>query len=243
MMMMTSDGGAAGADGAGLDNSAASGGADMGIVPDVAAGDLVATAAAAAAAMESGDAGDEDTAGAEGGPPAPEIDGTAVTAAAVAAAEAVKETAAQAAADVAGADAVAPPAPAVFASSGGEFVSKEHRRAGPFKAVLLYLDYVRWLWNVTDKERLDREQGRGVVSERVKVMVMVVMVVVVIVTWWGKRARQERKKSWAREANAQIVEGRMAGSTVSWTREGAEGRLFQSWDGFCCSRSAVVFSL
>lgn len=50
-----------------------------------------------------------------------------------------------------------------------EFVSKEHRRAGPFKAVLLYLDYVRWLWNVTDKERLDREQPEGMVSERVKV--------------------------------------------------------------------------
>lgn len=57
----------------------------------------------------------------------------------------------------------------VFASGGGEFVSKEHRRAGPFKAVLLYLDYVRWLWDVTDKERLDREQPQGVVSEKVKV--------------------------------------------------------------------------
>lgn len=56
----------------------------------------------------------------------------------------------------------------VFAN-GGEFVSKEHRRAGPFKAVLLYLDYVRWLWDVTDKERLDREQPQGVVSEKVKV--------------------------------------------------------------------------
>ncbi|CAM9324268.1 unnamed protein product [Ectocarpus sp. 4 AP-2014] len=58
----------------------------------------------------------------------------------------------------------------VFAS-GGEFVSKEHRRAGPFKAVLLYLDYVRWLWDVTDKERLDREQPQGVVSEKVKTVI------------------------------------------------------------------------
>ncbi|CAB1096652.1 unnamed protein product [Ectocarpus sp. CCAP 1310/34] len=58
----------------------------------------------------------------------------------------------------------------VFAS-GGEFVSKEHRRAGPFRAVLLYLDYVRWLWDVTDKARLDREQPQGVVSEKVKTVI------------------------------------------------------------------------
>ena len=51
----------------------------------------------------------------------------------------------------------------------GDFVSKEHSRAGPFKAVLLYFDYVRWLWSATDKARLDREQAGGQVSERVKV--------------------------------------------------------------------------
>lgn len=87
--------------------------------------------------------------------------------------EAAKATAAALAAAVApgagaGAGAVPVPAPA-FAIGGGEFVSKEHRRAGPFKAVLLYLDYVRWLWVVTDKERLDREQPQDLVSERVKV--------------------------------------------------------------------------
>ena len=51
----------------------------------------------------------------------------------------------------------------------GDFVSKKHSRAGPFKAVLLYFDYVRWLWGATDKARLDREQAGGQVSERVKV--------------------------------------------------------------------------
>ena len=167
MMMMTSDGGAAGADGGGVDSSAASSSADMCVGPDSTAGDLVVTAAAAAAAMGNGGTGDDDTE-AEGGP-TPEVDDSAVTAAAV------RETVPPA---DAGVDAVAPPAPPVFASSGGEFVSKEHRRAGPFKAVLLYFDYVRWLWNVTDKERLDREQGRGVVSERVKVMMTTAVVVV-----------------------------------------------------------------
>lgn len=133
-----------------------------GAVPDGTASgsaDLIATAAAAAAAM-GGEGGDDDPGAEE--TPTPESDGS------VAAAAAVKAEAPPDAAVVA-ADTVVP-AP-VFASSGGEFVSKEHRRAGPFKAVLLYFDYVRWLWNVTDKERLDREQPQGMVSERVKVMV------------------------------------------------------------------------
>ncbi|CAM9973036.1 unnamed protein product, partial [Hapterophycus canaliculatus] len=91
----------------------------------------------------------------------------AVAAAAGAAADAAAATVAVAAAasDVA---AGGGPTPGLGTS---EFVSKEHRRAGPFKAVLLYLDYVRWLWNVTDKERLDREQPEGMVSERVKTVV------------------------------------------------------------------------
>lgn len=93
-----------------------------------------------------------------------EVAEKAVAAAAGVAADAVVATAAVTAAV---SDAAAGGAPPSLAAS--EFVSKEHRRAGPFKAVLLYLDYVRWLWNVTDKERLDREQPEGMVSERVKV--------------------------------------------------------------------------
>lgn len=50
--------------------------------------------------------------------------------------------------------------------SGNEFVSKVHAKAGPFGAVLLYFDYVRWLWIATDKERLEREQGG---AERIQV--------------------------------------------------------------------------
>lgn len=49
---------------------------------------------------------------------------------------------------------------------GSEFVSKVHAKAGPFGAVLLYFDYVRWLWFATDRERLDREQGG---AERIQV--------------------------------------------------------------------------
>lgn len=107
----------------------------------------------------------------------------AAAAAAVDGAESAAAEGAAAAADadgaepaVAGTDAAADAVAAaatgaapVLPSAGEEFVRMEHRRAGPFKAVLLYLDYVRWLWNVTDKERLDREQPQGMVSERVKV--------------------------------------------------------------------------
>lgn len=59
-----------------------------------------------------------------------------------------------------------PVAPAIAKS---EFVSKQHSKAGPFRALLVYVDYVRWLWIATDKERLDREQAGDQVSERVKV--------------------------------------------------------------------------
>lgn len=60
-----------------------------------------------------------------------------------------------------------------LAIGSGEFVSKEHARAGPFKAVLLYLDYVRWLWIATDKSRLDRQQAEACASERVRVRIQI----------------------------------------------------------------------
>lgn len=160
LMMMTSEGG--GSDGAGVDN-AASGGVHVDIGSAAAGNDLVATAAAASASMGCGADGDDSGAEDE---PTSENDGSVATA--VAAAVAAKAGAVGAVAAPVDATDAAVPAP-VFARSGGEFVSKEHRRAGPFKAVLLYLDYVRWLWNVTDTERLDREQPQGMVSEKVKV--------------------------------------------------------------------------
>ena len=146
---------------AGVDVAAASAGVDVGDVGG-APGNLAETATAAAVAagaMGSGGAGET---------PETEERHTpdSVGKAAVATAAAVSEDAPAVVTDTAAAAAAATPA---FAIGGGEFVSKEHRRAGPFKAVLLYLDYVRWLWDVTDKERLDREQPQGLVSERVKV--------------------------------------------------------------------------
>ena len=51
-----------------------------------------------------------------------------------------------------------------------EFVCKVHAKAGPFGAVLLYFDYVRWLWIATDKQRLNRVPAEGTqVSERIQV--------------------------------------------------------------------------
>lgn len=87
----------------------------------------------------------------------------AIAAGVVAAAALEAETEAK---DGAGTVQVSPPPPPPRT---GDFVSKKHSRAGPFKAVLLYSDYVRWLWGATDKARLDREQAGGQVSDRVKV--------------------------------------------------------------------------
>lgn len=66
-----------------------------------------------------------------------------------------------------------PPAGVVLlqkpAASGTDFVSKPHRWAGPLGVLFVYLDYVRWLWTATDRDKLDREQAGEQVVEKVKV--------------------------------------------------------------------------
>ncbi|CAN0258930.1 unnamed protein product, partial [Laminaria digitata] len=88
----------------------------------------------------------------------------------------------------------------------GDFVSKEHSRAGPFKAALLYVDYLRWLWGATDKARLDREQAGGQVSERVKVRLSFIntrtqkkKALFFLVGKWGHHATKKWKFLFCRE--------------------------------------------
>lgn len=54
-------------------------------------------------------------------------------------------------------------------SNGSEFVGREYSKAGPFGALWVYYDYVRWLWIATDGERLERTQKQDCVVDRVKV--------------------------------------------------------------------------
>lgn len=54
---------------------------------------------------------------------------------------------------------------------GTEFVSKSYRWAGPFGVLLMYRDYVRWLWTATDKVKRDREQASEQVVDKVKMVV------------------------------------------------------------------------
>lgn len=130
--------------------------------------DLASAAGAAAAAMGHHD---EDSDGANGVKKLgtegdyPPVDGGDEGTSALVGSEALPAAGTDA---VGVAGAVAPPPPPAL-TRGSEFVRKKHARAGPFKGVLLYLDYVRWLWIATDKQRLDREQAEGLVSERVKV--------------------------------------------------------------------------
>lgn len=71
--------------------------------------------------------------------------------------------------DVVGEGGAAAPAVLRGPSGTGEFVSKKYAKLGPFGALLVYRDYVRWLWTATDREKLDRAQAREQVAERVKV--------------------------------------------------------------------------